>query len=720
MTSPTATPERILANLRDERDRRQRSVAMAEEYSKSFSKFLEAAWPTIEPAHVYLPNWHIDAICSHMQAVADGHIKRLLITVPPGSAKSLIVSVAFPAWMWTPLRNPGWRATFASYDAVLSSRDSVNCRNLLSSIWFQETFRPQWKFASDQNVKTYFVNTVRGHRFSTSVGAKSTGFRGDAIMVDDPIKAGDRNSEPALAEVIDWWTNEMVNRLNKMDVGVKVIIMQRLGDRDLAGHVLREGGYTHLKIPMRYDPSRSIVTTVSPGVEWSDPRKMQGELMFPQMFSEAVVQDFEKNQSMFASQYQQEPNAEGGGILKSSRWQYWQPAGLNLPPVRVKMPNGDIVERVAVDLPDSFDIMLASWDCTFKDLKTSDFVCGQVHAARGARRFILDQVMRRMGIVDTMAAVRELTGRHPKAHLKLVEDKANGTAVVEMLQKEVPGLVLVEPKGGKVARAAAASPELEAGNWFLPHPMIAPWVGNPENPTDGGFLASTVLFPFGANDDDVDAWTQGAIRIQQEKVGGVFGVSEADLRVDPFDDIGAKWPRLFGMAVTWREVAAVWMCRRPETDQHYLYAEYCVPPTSPQQHAAEILKPGDWIQGVMTAKETGRDEKDGYALIGKYRNLRLKIDSLQPNEESMLLDLQDALVTGKLKVFGSLPALLGQLRMYRRTDDGKLPDRNDGLIKAMYVAWAGRAKMKGPAEPAKPDRMANMQNTPPKHGWMQS
>lgn len=704
--------EAVLIRLRAESERRKRSQDMAEECRKSFRKFVPEAWATAEPSKPFIKNcFHIDAIGDHMQAVSDGQIQNLIIVVPPGSAKSTLVSVLFPAWKW--LEDPKWRGTFASYEAGLSTRDSVRCRDLMESVWFRETFQPKWKFSTTQNEKTFYVNSEKGFRVSTSVGGRGTGWRSNFLGIDDALSTDARFSDPTLTFCIQWYENVFYNRLMDLTTGGRVVIGQRVCDNDLIGHLLRKGGYELLLIPMEYDPARSKVTSIG----WKDPRKDAGDLMFEPLFPRPVIEDLKRNQEVWYTQYQGQPNVEGGGILKSHKWNYWQPPGLNLPPVRVKMPNGEIEERKAVNLPDSFDLVLQSWDCTFKDLKSSDFVCGQVHAVRGAQRFLLDQIKKKMGIVDTMAAICELSGRHPKAHLKLVEDKANGTAVVEMLGRDVPGLVLVNPLGGKVSRAAAASPELEAGNWFLPHPKIASWVGNPENPTESGFMASTTAFPFGVNDDDVDSWSQGATRIQSEKIGGVFGVSESDIRVEQFD-FDPKWPRLYGLAVTWKEVAAVWMVRKPETDAYYLYSEYCVPPTSPAQHVAEIIKPGDWIQGIITPTDTGRDEKDGYAMIGKYRNLKLKLDSIRQNEESHILELQGALREGKLKVFGNLSSFLNQYRSYRRDDNGKLPNHSCGLIKAALVAWAGRARMKAPMEPPKPDRASVYRNGPPSGSWM--
>ncbi len=566
----------------------------------------------------------------------------------------------------------------------------------MQSTWYQETFQPQWTFHRTQNEKTYYVNSAKGFR----VSGVFTGWRSHALIYDDPLNAKDRLSDAGLAKCIDLWENVLFNRFVDMSLAVKIIIMQRLGDRDLAGHVLRKGGYEHLKIPLEYDPARSKVTTLRDGAEWRDPRKRAGEVFCPELFPPHVVEEIKRDPGRFACQYQQEPNVDGGGIFKAHKWNYWQPPGANLPPVRVKMPGGAIDERIAIDLPKPFDLVLQSWDMSVKDLKTSDFVCGQVHAVRGAQRFILKQVMKKMGIVDTMAAIREMTGDFPDAHLKLIEDKANGSPVVEMLEKEIPGMIRVNPEDGKIARASGASPEVEAGNWYLPHPWIAPWVGNPENPADGvGFLSSTSLFPYGAHDDDVDAFSQGAIRIQKERIGGVFGVSEQDIRVEAFDlKVMEKWPRIFGLHVDWRDMSAIWITRQPQTGQHYLFAEYNAPVSDPAQQVAAMRKIGD-VRGFMIPDVGKREIKDGYALIRKYMGMGMKLESIQDHEATSIVEFSDALRSGKLKVFGQLGTFFSHYRCYRRDSKDKLPTEGVGVILAAMVAWRAREHMREAVDP---------------------
>jgi hypothetical protein len=228
-----------------------------------FRNFVRYAWPVVEPAHEFATNWHMDAIADHLQAVAEGQIKRLLINVPPGHAKSLIVSVLWPAWMWIRNGEGGqWRGLFASYAEALAMRDSVRCRNLMRSQWYRETYQPTWTFAKDQDEKGMFSNCAKGFRIALGTTGRGTGFRGDAIVADDPLNAIDQYSDAALEGCLKWWDLAMSSRLNDMRAGAKVIIMQRLSDRDLSGHVIRAGGYDHLRLPTEYEVDAATTTSI--------------------------------------------------------------------------------------------------------------------------------------------------------------------------------------------------------------------------------------------------------------------------------------------------------------------------------------------------------------------------------------------------------------------------------------------------------------------------
>jgi predicted phage terminase large subunit-like protein len=212
----------------------------------------------------------------------------------------------------------------------------------------------------------------------------------------------------------------------------------------------------------------------------------------------------------YAAQFQQRPSPLGGGIFKRHWWHYWRPAHLELPPVQVRTPDGAVTNVSAVPLPEGFDSVIQSWDLSFKDLSTSDFVVGQVWAALKADRFLLDQRRDRLDMPATLQAIRDMTAKWPNAYTKLVEDKANGSAVLSTLRHEVSGLVAVNPEGGKIARAQAVSPPCESGNVFLPHPAYAPWVD--------GLIQECASFPAGSHDDQVDALTQALNRLRSSEL----------------------------------------------------------------------------------------------------------------------------------------------------------------------------------------------------------
>jgi len=313
------------------------------------------------------------------------------------------------------------------------------------------------------------------------------------------LNASDQHSESARNASVFWWDSVMSSRLNNMETGSKVIIMQRLHEMDLSGHVLERGGYEHLCLPSEFDPGRRSVTSIG----WSDPRTHEGEILFPVLYPRSVLDQARKDLGAagYAGQHQQRPSPAEGGILQRHSWHYWKPRGSILPPVRVRFPDGSEREIHAVDIPEKFDVQIQSWDCAFKDLKTSDFVVGQVLARQGSNRYLIDQVRGRMDMPRTAQAIRMMSAKHPDCGAKLVEDKANGPAVIQSLKHEITGLTEVNPEGGKVSRACAVSPEVEAGNWHLPHPGIAAWVHD--------FVEECANFPNGAHDDQVDAWSQG-------------------------------------------------------------------------------------------------------------------------------------------------------------------------------------------------------------------
>ena len=247
----------------------------------------------------------------------------------------------------------------------------------------------------------------------------------------------------------------------------------------------------------------------------------------------------------YAGQFQQRPSPADGGILKRAWFRFWRPAHMELPAVPVKLSDGSLAQIQAVPIPANFDTMIQSWDMAFKETSSSDYVVGQVWAAKDADRFLLDQHRARLDMPATKEAVLSVSARWPKASAKLVEDKANGPAVIQELRHQIEGLIAVAPEGGKIARAHAVSPMVESGNVYLPHPSIAPWVE--------AFLDEVTAFPNGRHDDQVDAMTQALNRLRH--TGGLFHVEEAKIVIDPFP-IPDEWLRAYGMAIQPSGVAA--------------------------------------------------------------------------------------------------------------------------------------------------------------------
>jgi hypothetical protein len=282
---------------------------MAEQYRRSLREFTKAAWPTIEPGVDFQNNWHIDAISDHLEAVVNGDIKRLIINVPPRHMKSISVAVAMPAWTW--VSQPHKKFLYASYAASLSIRDSTKCRRLIDSPWYKAHFGDKFRLTDDQNQKQRFENDKTGYRIATSVNGALTGDGGDLIVIDDPHNSVEADSAKVREGVLEWWDQAMQTRLNDPRTGAFVIIMQRLHEQDLTGHVLSNqlgNEWSHLCLPARYEighptPSRSPLGFI-------DPRSAEGELLWPERIDDKTLSNLERSLGTYAAagQLQQRPS----------------------------------------------------------------------------------------------------------------------------------------------------------------------------------------------------------------------------------------------------------------------------------------------------------------------------------------------------------------------------------------------------------------------------
>lgn len=461
-------------------------------------KFIELAWPQVEAAP-FITSWHIDAIADHLQAVSKGELDRLVINVPPGCSKSIVTSVLWPVWQWSFEPEHKWMA--ATFDAALARRDALRMRALVKSQWFRDRW-PRSKINESPDVQEtmgVYHTTAGGFRYSTTVGGGATGWHCHTQILDDPVKPEDLNVEPETARAVlervwEWWRGTMASRKADPSKFRRVVIMQRLHEEDLAARCIDEG-YTHLMLPMRFEPERRCVTA------WGGDRRSQvGELLCPARFAESAVDKTETDMGsrVAAAQLQQRPAPAEGNIFHRAwlaREHHGAPTGARF---------------------------VQSWDCSFKDSSTADFVAGHLWAYHEGKFYLVDRVHVRMGLPETVAAIRHWADKYPQATAKLIEDKANGPAVEQMLRREMTGIVMLEPRtlgGSKVGRANAVAPLFEAGNVLVPSAASAPWIEQ--------WREEMATFPFARNDDDVDATTQALIYLSRRVASTITALPRA-------------------------------------------------------------------------------------------------------------------------------------------------------------------------------------------------
>lgn len=274
---------------------------------------MRLAWHVLEPEKPYLHNWHVDAICAHLEAISRGEITRLLINVPPGCAKSLLVSVLWQAWEWGPGGKPAHRFLSTAFNDKPVTRDTRKTRDLILSPWYRERW-PDVKLT--RIAETSFANSSTGTREGVSFGSL-TSQRGDRLLIDDPHSTDTAESEAERIATTRRFREGAQNRLNDLKKSAIVVIMQRLHEEDVSGVILELGlPYEHLCLPMEFEPERRCVT------RWfEDPRKQEGELMFPALFPAEALADQKKAQGEYgwSGQYQQRPTPREGGLFKADR-----------------------------------------------------------------------------------------------------------------------------------------------------------------------------------------------------------------------------------------------------------------------------------------------------------------------------------------------------------------------------------------------------------------
>ncbi len=451
----------------------------AERHRRDLELFTRRAWHIIEPKRCVW-NWHLSAICEHLAFVSMGEIRNLMINIPPRMTKSLLTSVIWPVWDW--LHYSGRQFICASYDLNLALRDAVLSRRLIESAWFQNQYSTEFFLLPDDNQKKMYRNSEGGYRITTSVNGASTGYGGDIQALDDPHNAKKVESDKDRQNALTWHDNAWRSRMNDPNKTQKVYTGQRTHDVDIFGHVLEMEGHrwVKLELPMEFDPKRLCITYPNKGrgVEkdakeiFRDPRKVEHELLNPKRFNKHTAQDEKDAMSERAwmAQYQQQPEGQGGLILKRHWWKQWV------------YPEWHPEAGKTRPLPEFFEIIQV-YDTAFEEDEEADNSARTTWGVFNYRESIMDEKTGRLreGKQRTCALLLDMMEEklsYPDLREEaiesneefapdsiLIEKKASGHSLVQELRKKgLPVKAVKLTDGGDlIARAHASSLMLEKG-----------------------------------------------------------------------------------------------------------------------------------------------------------------------------------------------------------------------------------------------------------------
>lgn len=440
----------------------------AEASRRDLKRFIKEFWCIVEPTVPFVDGYHVDAICDHLANIEE--IENLLICMPPGFAKSLLVSVFFPCWWWA--TKPSDRFIYASHSLSLSERDSMKCRRIIGSDLYQSYYRHVFQISDDQDTKRRFDNNKTGFRLATSIDSGVTGERANFAVVDDPHNVREIESKAQVEAVTKWYSDAFSNRITPQR-GFRINVMQRTGSNDLAGHIIKNdkaGNWCKLILPMEFGKCPYVST------RWQDPRTEEGELLCPALHSKKKVagQKAESGKS-FESQYNQSPGTSDVML---------NPDCLK---VYEKLPEGEKIRLGSVDLAIS-----AKGDYTV--IVTADvFNTGDI--------YLIDLTRDRIPGIKLVPKIKEIYEQY-QPRIIYIEDVAFQRLVIEEARFQRLPVKGIRPDGSKEARADMLSKKLEAGQVYVPHGKA--WVEE--------LRLEMAEFPQSTFDDQIDALSQLAIQ----------------------------------------------------------------------------------------------------------------------------------------------------------------------------------------------------------------
>jgi predicted phage terminase large subunit-like protein len=439
---------------------------------QDFGSFAARCFYDLNPQTELAMNWHVEVIAAKLTAVRLGKIPRLIINLPPRHLKSILASVAFPAWCLG--HDPSAQILCVSYAEALSNKLARDCRSIMMSPWYRRIFPT--RLAAHRQAVQEFLTTREGYRLATSNGGVLTGRGADIILIDDPLKPEEALSDTQRQAANDWFSHTLYSRLNDKRTGAIVIIMQRLHEDDLVGHVLAQEPWDVVSFPAiaEEDEVHKIETILGPRTFI----RQRGGALHPEREPLDTLDRIRGTigEYNFAGQYQQSPAPLGGGLVKAGWFKYYG-------------------EK---DRPESFDRIVQSWDTANKATELSDFSVCTTWGIKGKNLYLLSVLRRRLEYPALKRAVREQQNLFD-ASVVLIEDKASGTQLIqELVMDGCHAVTKYTPECDKIMRLHAQTALIENG--FVYVPKSAPWLAE--------YLHEMTVFPKGKHDDQVDSTAQ--------------------------------------------------------------------------------------------------------------------------------------------------------------------------------------------------------------------
>jgi len=465
--------ETALKRLRAEKSRSftDQSLDAVRARCRTLAGFIREAWHILEPTQPYVHNWHIDAICAHLEAVTDGQINRLLINVPPGTAKSLLVSVFWQAWEWGPMGLSSMRYLVTAFNDGPVKRDTRKCRDLILSDWYRKLW-PDVELT--RTGETSFANSRTGTREGVAFGSL-TSQRGDRLIIDDPHSTETAESAAERLATTRKFREGAINRLNDQERSAIIVIMQRLHEEDVSGIILKlHMGYTYLCLPMEFEADRACSTAIG----FRDPRTADGDLLDPVRFPRETIENLKRDTTAYAyaGQYQQRPTSREGGLFKH----HW------------------FADRIVRSAPPGTR-WVRHWDLAATRRKTAARTAGVKLGRTPDGRYIVGHVVKTQDegneVRKLISATAQVDGRVVEISLPQDPGQAGKIQAQDMIAMLAGYVVRAEPEtGDKYTRAEPFAVQCEAGNVYL---VEGDW--------NESYIDELCNFPSGALKDQVDA-----------------------------------------------------------------------------------------------------------------------------------------------------------------------------------------------------------------------